>query len=100
MRNIYSLFVAFFLLIALSTSHAQITFTESFKLDSDCRTEFCKKQMESYFAGKGVRDVEWDIETRYLTISYEAQKVTADEIKKKLVSYLQSSGIALSKNIN
>jgi hypothetical protein len=100
MKNLSTLLAALFIILLQTTSSAQVMITESFKLvDGECRSEYCKKQMESFFDAKGIKNLEWDTETRYFTVTYDMLKISADDIKKRWATYIQSGNGLVSKGV-
>ena len=47
----------------------------------------CKRRIEgSLDYIKGIHSVDWDIDTKVLTVKYDNEKITKDEIKKKVAA--------------
>lgn len=54
--------------------------TVSFKVAGNC--EQCKNRIENASDIKGVKVAEWDSKTQMLKVTYRADKVTEEQIKK------------------
>ncbi|MEP7268392.1 MAG: heavy-metal-associated domain-containing protein [Saprospiraceae bacterium] len=75
-------FTALFSLISLSSFASDVTST--FKVNGECG--MCKKKIETALRVKGVSKVNWDKETHDLTVSYNPDKITLDEIHHRIAT--------------
>ncbi len=66
------------------TQPNNLMMTESFKVQLACQTNTCKKNFEGSVYAKGIRNASWDLESKILTVTFDPQKVTLDEIRKKV----------------
>lgn len=46
----------------------------------------CKKKIETSLRVKGVAKVNWDVETKILTVTYNDEKITLDEIHQRVAA--------------
>lgn len=69
-----------------STAQTQpnLMMTESFKVQLACETNTCKKNFEGSVYAKGIRNASWDLESKLLTVTFDPQKITLDEIRKRV----------------
>lgn len=57
--------------------------TTTFKVYGNCG--MCEKTIEGSLNGKkGVEDADWDKETKMITVIYDSEKITVDQIKEKI----------------
>jgi periplasmic mercuric ion binding protein len=56
--------------------------TASFKVNGNC--DLCKARIEKAAKIEGVSKAEWNKDTKILTVRYEAQKTSLDNIHKKI----------------
>jgi len=77
-----SLFIAFFSLFSIA-SFAE-TITSTFKVSGECG--MCKKKIETSLRIKGVSKVNWDLDTKMITITYNTDKITIDEIHERIAA--------------
>jgi periplasmic mercuric ion binding protein len=77
-----SLFITLFSLFSFS-SFAE-TITSTFKVSGECG--MCKKKIESSLRVKGVSKVNWDLESKTITVSYNSDKISIDEIHERIAS--------------
>jgi periplasmic mercuric ion binding protein len=71
-------------LFCTTQANAQMIITESFKVSLDCSTDFCKKTLENALYTKGVKNADWDKETKTLTVTYDPKKIGIDDIHKRV----------------
>jgi hypothetical protein len=69
---------------ATAQTSSNLMMTESFKVQLACETNTCKKNFEGSIYAKGIRNASWDLESKVLTITFDPQKVTLDEIRKRV----------------
>jgi mercuric ion binding protein len=84
MKNLKML-VAILLLTSISTAvNAQnkSTRTETFKVWGNCG--MCEKTIENALKVNGVSSAEWNKETKMITVSFKPNKITLEEIHKKI----------------
>jgi len=77
-----SLFIALFSLFSIS-SFAE-TITTTFKVSGECG--MCKKKIESSLRIKGVTKVNWDLDSKMITVTYNSDKITIDEIHERIAA--------------
>lgn len=77
-----SLFIAFFNLFSFA-SFAE-TITSTFKVSGECG--MCKKKIETSLRVKGVSKVNWDLDTKMITVTYNTDKITIDEIHERIAA--------------
>jgi outer membrane receptor for ferrienterochelin and colicin/copper chaperone CopZ len=58
--------------------------TITFKVFGAC--EQCKDRIEKAAAIKGVKNVDWDVDTKLLTLVYNAKQVSPDKVKNRIVA--------------
>ena len=71
--------------LTLTTAHnaqAQLLITESFMLKNS-KNEVTERDIRNSLYQKGVRNTEWDEETRLLTITYDPKKVSFKDLRQK-----------------
>ena len=98
MKTKHLIFI-FILLLSASVGHAQQidstqkkkVVTEKFKISGNC--EQCKARIEkAAYKMKGVKDVNWDADSKMLTVIYNSQKVTLSQIKSEIVKAGHDAG--------
>lgn len=77
-----ALFLAIFSLIG-ATAFAQTT-TTTFKVYGNCNT--CKKHIENAAHVPGVSKVDWNKDTKILTLAYDPAKVSVDAVQKRIAA--------------
>jgi periplasmic mercuric ion binding protein len=82
MKSIRLLLVAACTLLA-ATAFAQSK-TVSFKVSGNCG--MCKKRIEKAATGTGVERATWNVETKMMTVIFDASKVSEDDIQKKIAA--------------
>ncbi|ASS50873.1 MAG: mercury transporter [Candidatus Fluviicola riflensis] len=55
---------------------------ERYKVAGNC--DMCKKTIENAASKKGVAEAEWNKETKVLTLTYDEQKTTSNEVLKRI----------------
>lgn len=72
------------LLLSLTKKvHAQTaTETVNFHVSGNCG--MCKKNIESAAKGKGIIKVDWNKETKMITVEYDPTKANLDKVKKRI----------------
>ncbi|TDX01942.1 heavy-metal-associated domain-containing protein [Dinghuibacter silviterrae] len=83
MRTIKALLFTVFSLIGLA-SFAQNTTTTTFKVSGNCST--CKKHIEGAALLPGVAKVDWNKDTKILTLVYNPTKVSVDDVQKRIAA--------------
>ena len=58
--------------------------TSTFKVSGNCG--MCKKKIETALRIKGVKKVDWDMKTHDLSITYNPDKITIDEIHSRIAA--------------
>jgi copper chaperone CopZ len=86
MKNIKSILLGLFTIVAFTTANAQIknAKTESVKVYGNCG--MCKKTIENAANEKGVSQVVWDVKTSMLAMTYNSAKTNSEAILKKIAS--------------
>jgi copper chaperone CopZ len=71
---------------AQTHDHSQMTSvkTENFKVWGNC--DMCKARIEKAAKIEGVSKVDWNKDTKILTLAYNPSVVTLDDIQKKIAS--------------
>jgi copper chaperone CopZ len=82
MKSVKLLMLAAFAMLSVSVIAQEKT--DSFKVYGNCG--MCKKRIEKTAKGDGVSAASWDTETKMLTITYDAAKVSNDSIQKKIAA--------------
>jgi periplasmic mercuric ion binding protein len=75
------LFISLFSLISLS-SFSQSVKTTDIKVYGNCG--MCESRIEKAAKIDGVTSAEWSQETKMLTLQYDAQKVSLDDVHQKI----------------
>jgi len=66
--------------------HAQTTTeTVTFHVSGNCN--MCKKNIESAAKGKGIVKVDWNKETKIITVEYDPLKADLDKVKKRIAAW-------------
>ena len=58
--------------------------TDTFKVYGNCG--MCKKRIEKAAKTEAVSSAVWNVETKIMTITYDAAKVSTDDIQKKIAA--------------
>lgn len=66
------------------TALAQSAKTETFKVYGNCG--MCKKRIEKAIASEGITKVDWNADTKIMTVTYDSTKTSNDTIQKKIAS--------------
>ena len=67
-----------------SVQHQKKILTEKYKVSGTC--DQCKARIEkAAYKMKGVKEVNWDIDSKIFTVIYNSQKVTLPEIKNEIL---------------
>lgn len=84
MNLISKISAATILLFSFSSCNAQIknTKTESVKIYGNC--EMCEKTIETAGSVKKIANVDWNKDTKMVTITYDSTKTNQDEILKRI----------------
>lgn len=84
MKKIQHLMLGMLLLVAFTSCAAPIknAKTEIFKVAGNC--EMCKKTIETAANRKGISSAEWNKDSKILTLQYDAEKTTSDEVLKRI----------------
>ncbi len=82
MKSVKLLMLAAFAMLSVSVSAQEKT--DSFKVYGNCG--MCKKRIEKTAKVDGVSAASWDVQTKMLTITYDAAKVSNDSIQKKVAA--------------
>lgn len=68
----------------LSVSVFAQTKTESFKVYGNCG--MCKKRIEKAVKTEAVSSAEWNADTKMMTVTYDATKITNEQIQEKIAA--------------
>ncbi len=84
MKKIQHLLLGMLLLVAFTSCATPIknAKTETFKVAGNC--EMCKKTIETAANKKGISSAEWNKDSKILTLQYDAEKTTSDEVLKRI----------------
>lgn len=82
MKVAKSTFIA--ILLFASMSAFSQTKTDSFKVYGNCG--MCKNRIEKASKLEGVISADWNVDTKIMTVSYDSNKVTGDDIQKKIAA--------------
>lgn len=84
MKKIQHLMLGMLLLVAFTSCAAPIknAKTEILKVAGNC--EMCKKTIETAANRKGISSAEWNKDSKILTLQYDAEKTTSDEVLKRI----------------
>lgn len=82
MKTIRSIFLAVCILSSVSV-FAQAK-TDSFKVYGNCG--MCKKRIEKAVKVEGVTMADWDTETKIITVTYDATKITNNDLQQKIAA--------------
>lgn len=58
--------------------------TETFKVSGNCG--MCKKRIEKAVAVSGVDSAAWNVKTKIMTVTFDATKISGDDIQKKIAA--------------
>jgi copper chaperone CopZ len=85
MKLVLTLLTSLFLTVFTLSSWTKVDeITSTFKVNGNCG--MCKKKIETSLRVKGVKKVDWDIKTHDLSITYNPDKITLDEIHLRIAS--------------
>ena len=88
MKKSFSLFLLLAGLLALSPLKSQAMNTgdetTTFKVNGACT--MCKKKIETSLRVKGVKKENWDRETHMLTVTFNPDNITLDEIHHRIAA--------------
>ena len=83
-KTIASLCLLAFGLTAVFAGNLHGNETKTFKVYGNC--SMCKKRIESALKTKGVSSASWNVESKVLTVSYDPQVISLDEIHQKVAA--------------
>ena len=81
MKTFYFLFILLLISSAAIAQHTKET-TTSFKVSGLCG--LCKQRIENAAAGKGVKSAKWDAATQQLTLTYNPQRTTVENVHDRI----------------
>lgn len=82
-KSIYSAFILSFVLFAFQTNVlAKDIKSETIEVSGNC--EMCQKRIITAASVKGVKSVNWSPETKMMTIKFDNDIVTLDEIEQRI----------------
>ncbi|MCW3464194.1 heavy-metal-associated domain-containing protein [Chitinophaga nivalis] len=85
MKKIFSFFIAALSLFSVSRVLAQTPQTDSFKVAGNCN--MCKKRIEkAATAIPGVKQAVWDVNTKMMTVTYDAAKTAPAAVQKQVAA--------------
>lgn len=76
--------IAFILVVSAACGQSKEVKTAQFKVWGNC--EMCKKTIENSLDVKGVKSAKWNQETKMITVKYVADKISEDDLHKKIAS--------------
>lgn len=82
MKNIKHLLIIIF--STLATNVFAQDKTESVKVYGNC--EMCKNRIEKAIKIDGVKKADWDVDTKMLTVTYDAGKTNFSDIQKQVAA--------------
>ena len=80
MKNLIFFITLAFFTNAFSQNTKNIT--DTLKVQGNC--EMCKKNIEESLLTKGVKNSSWDMQTHILTVTYNSDKISLDQIHQKV----------------
>lgn len=83
MKKVLSLLLVMTTLFGVSKVAAQSK-TERFKVSGNCN--MCKKRVEKALAVDGITKADWNVETKMMTVTYDAAKISNEAIQKKIAA--------------
>ncbi len=97
LKFILSFIIAFAIgvnMFAQTHDHSQMNMssakTETFKVWGNC--DMCKARIEKTAKIEGVSKVDWNKETKVLTLIYNPSKVNSDDVQKKIAAAGHDTG--------
>lgn len=84
MKTLLKLFAIIVLFSNVACAQSKSVKTEAVKVWGNCN--MCKKTIEEAADLKGVKNAEWNKDTKVLTVSYDTTKITLDDIQKKIAA--------------
>lgn len=82
-KNFKSLVIMIIMVLGVSQSlFASTIQTDTLKVSGNCG--MCEKRIVGAVSVKGVKSAQWNMESQILTIKYDADKVTLDELEQKI----------------
>lgn len=82
-KNFRSVTIMIFMVLGITQSIFAATIqTDTLKVSGNCG--MCEKRIISAVSVKGVKSAQWNMDTEILTIKYDADKVTLDELEKRI----------------
>lgn len=88
MKQIISFLIVLFSSLNVAAQNSDIK-TETFKVEGNCN--MCKKRIEDAAYIKGVKRVDWNRETKELTVIYKSSKTEPEAILKRVAKAGHSS---------
>lgn len=84
MKSITKIWVAITLLLSLTTGYAQIknAKTETIKVYGNC--DMCRNNIEKAGNLKNIANVDWNVDTKMATLTYDESKTDKNEILKRI----------------
>ena len=71
--------------VLTSSLQADQLTTEQFKVYGNC--SMCENRIESAFANvAGVQSADWDVDSKIMTVKFDKDAITLDDIKKKIAA--------------
>jgi len=94
-----SLIIIFLSLVAFATKAQDKSLdTATFKVEGIC--EMCKERIENAAYIKGVKKVDWNKETKIITVIYKPNKVTIEEVGKSIADAGHDNEYAMASTID
>jgi copper chaperone CopZ len=84
MKALRTLFTLILIVVSTSMFAQDKTTTSTFKVQGNCGS--CKKHIETAVTVDGVVKADWDKTTKLMTVTYNASKISLDDIEKKIAA--------------
>ena len=84
MKKVFSLLMVMSSIFGISRSFAQDVITDSIKVYGNCN--MCKKRIEKAVAIEGVSKADWHVQSKILTVSYDASKTNVGKLQQKIAA--------------
>lgn len=84
MKKVLFLLLVIFSIVGVSGVFAQDVKTASFRVSGNCN--MCKKRIEKAALIDGVNKCDWNVQSKVMTVSYDASKTNAGTIQQKIAA--------------
>lgn len=83
--NLLTSFAAVLIAIfSTSAANAQSNKTETFKVYGNCN--MCKNRIEKSLSAAGIRQANWNIQTKEMKVTYDSSKINIDQIQQRITA--------------